>query len=72
MIRSKKSLQIVVVDDSDFTRKRIIETLEEEGFLVTGEANSAEKAIQIFKNTGGNLYLIDIVMPDSSGLECHH
>ncbi len=61
--------KIIVVDDSDFSRKTMIEILETEGFNVVGEANSAEKAIQIAQSTVCNLFILDIVMPDISGIE---
>lgn len=65
----KKKFKIVVVDDSDFSRKGIIEILEEEEFNIVGEANSAEQAIKIGSSTTPHLYIIDIVMPEVSGLE---
>lgn len=66
---AKKELQIVVVDDSDYSRKSIIKVLESEGFNVVGEADSAEKAGTIVRTVKSNLFLIDIVMPGVSGLE---
>ena len=65
-ISDKKELQIVVIDDSDFSRKSVIKALENEGFKVVGEANSAEQAAQIIRTLRPNLVLADIVMPDAS------
>ncbi|MDH5580302.1 MAG: response regulator [Bdellovibrionales bacterium] len=65
----KKSLQVVVVDDSEFTRKSIVDALEEQGIAVVGEANSAETAAKLLRTTSGNCYIIDIVMPETSGFE---
>ncbi len=64
-----KDFKIIVVDDSDFSRKTMIEILEADGFNVVGEANSAEKAIQVAQGTPCNLFILDIVMPDISGIE---
>lgn len=63
-----KTPKIVVVDDSEFTRQSIVDILQEEGFDVVGQAESAEKAAK-FLSTDANVYLIDIVMPQASGLE---
>ncbi len=65
----KQPLKILVIDDSDFIRRSIIEILTTEGFNVVGEAKSAEDAIQIAHTSKPNLILIDIVMPEISGLE---
>lgn len=65
----RKELKIVVVDDSAYSRKCIIKVLESEGFNVVGEADSAEKAAPIIRTANSNLFLIDIVMPEASGLE---
>lgn len=63
-----KDLKIVVVDDSDFSRNSIIEILEKNGFNVVGQASSANEAVPLL-GTGANLFLIDIVMPEVSGIE---
>ena len=62
-----QDLKIVVVDDSNISRQSIIETLKNNGFNVTGEAKSAEEAMPLLLS--GNLFLIDVVMPEVSGLE---
>jgi len=64
-----KDFKIIVVDDSDFSRKTMVEILETEGFNIVGEANSAEKALQVAMGTPCNLFIIDIVMPEISGIE---
>lgn len=66
----KKELYIAVVDDSDFTRKGIIETLEANNFKVVGEANSAEKAVGLIRHSPApNLFIVDVVMPEKGGME---
>lgn len=62
-------LRIVVVDDSDFSRRSIVETLENEGYNVVGQASSAEEGVALSSTTDANLFLIDVVMPERSGLE---
>ncbi len=65
----KIALKILVVDDADFSRKSIAEILTSEGYSVVGLAKSAEEAIQIAHTSKPNLFLLDIVMPEISGLE---
>ena len=69
MADDHEPLKIVVVDDSDYSRRVIVKTLEEEGFNVVGQTSSAEEAIKIVQSSKANLYIIDIVMPEVSGLE---
>lgn len=67
--RVRKDFKIVVVDDSNLSRRGMVEILESEEYDVVGEANSAEKAIEISSNIRPNLYIIDVVMPEVSGIE---
>lgn len=69
MAKRSDKLKIAVVDDSDFARKTVVEILESEGFNVVGTASSAEEGISLSATTEANLFLIDIVMPERSGLE---
>lgn len=62
-------LKICVVDDSDHSRLAAGKILENAGFNVIGLASSAEEALQITGTSEVNLYLIDVVMPDASGIE---
>ena len=62
-------LKIVVVDDSDFSRKNIINILEKEGFNILGQASSAEEGIKLSVTTDANLFIVDVVMPEKSGIE---
>ncbi|PIP92975.1 MAG: hypothetical protein COW00_03070 [Bdellovibrio sp. CG12_big_fil_rev_8_21_14_0_65_39_13] len=67
----KKSvvLNIVVVDDSEYSRKSVTEILEGAGYNVVGTASNAEEAVQLSATVNANLWLIDVVMPDVSGIE---
>jgi DNA-binding NarL/FixJ family response regulator len=68
-LRNSPFAKIAIVDDSDLTRKTIIEILEKEGLEIVGDANSAERALQLAATTPVNIFLIDVVMPDVGGLE---
>ena len=64
------NLKIIIVDDSEFSRRSVVEILEKEGFNVVGQADSAEKALQLFHTTSNvNLFIIDIIMPEISGID---
>jgi len=65
----KTSLSIMVIDDAELSRRTTVEILKNEGFNVTGQAASAEEAIQLTAQAPANLYLIDVVMPEVSGIE---
>lgn len=64
-----QDLKVVVVDDSDFSRKIIIKILKDAGIEVIGEANHAETALTVIKDKKPNVVITDIVMPDISGIE---
>ena len=65
----KNLFSIFVVDDSDFSRKMIIEILDKEGYKIVGEAASAEEAIKKSQSLQVNLFIVDIVMPEASGID---
>ena len=67
--RNHDKLKILIVDDSTFNRKTMVDILTFEGFNVIGQAASAEEALQITHALKPNLIFVDIVMPDISGLE---
>jgi two-component system, chemotaxis family, chemotaxis protein CheY len=67
--QKNQELRIAVVDDSEYSRKSIVEILEAEGYNVVGQASSAEEGISSGASTNANLYIIDVIMPERSGLE---
>ncbi len=71
-IKSKKRsghVKVLIIDDSDLSRRTVATILENEGFQVVGQAASAEQGIQQAYSSGANVFLIDVVMPGSSGIE---
>ena len=64
-----KNKPIMIVDDSEFSKRTMAKILKDNGFNVKAEAGSAEEAISILKNNHCDLFIIDIVMPETSGLE---
>lgn len=66
---NRAKFKIVVVDDSDFARRTIVSILEAEGFQVVGQGKNAEEAIKLAITTACDLMVLDVVMPELSGIE---
>jgi two-component system chemotaxis response regulator CheY len=66
---NKNETKIIIVDDSDFSRNIVSQYLIEEGYDVIGEAGNAKEALQLLKDRTPHIMLIDIVMPEISGIE---
>ncbi len=64
-----KDYRLLVVDDSDYARAQMTSLLTQAGFMVVGEASSAEDALRQVKEKKPHLVLMDIVMPEISGLQ---
>ena len=61
--------KILIVDDSDFSRSTISGMLDAPKFNIIGEAASAKEAINVLNDRKAHLCIIDIVMPEVSGIE---
>lgn len=65
-----QEFRIVIVDDAEFSRRTTAKILEDAGYNVIGNAGSAEEGLRVFGSFSGiSLFLIDVVMPGSSGFE---
>ncbi len=67
--KNLSSLNVLVVDDSDFSRNVISRIVGEAGFTVVAEASDATSALQLVKLKNANVVITDIVMPEISGIE---
>ncbi|MCB9094539.1 MAG: response regulator [Halobacteriovoraceae bacterium] len=65
----KKLFKIIVVDDSDFSRKQIINILEKNGFNVVANFGNAPETIQYLVAHDIDLAIVDVVMPKISGFD---
>ena len=62
--------RIVVADDHELIREGIKKLLElEDKFKIVGEASNGEEIIEVFNLFKPDLVILDINMPDKSGLE---
>ena len=61
--------RLMLVDDSDFSRSKLRTMLTQNGFNVVAEASSGGEAIKLIKEKKPHLVLVDVVMPEISGIE---
>lgn len=59
---------VLVVDDSEFMRRVIRNILEGGGHKVI-EARNSEDAVRTFSEQGADIITMDIVMPETDGIE---
>jgi CheY-like chemotaxis protein len=62
-------LRILIVDDSETTRRIIRAIVQSHEWTICGEAESGWDGISQFSALGPDLVLIDLAMPDLNGLE---
>lgn len=66
---SKNGAKILIVDDSDFSRKVISSYFDNSPHQVIAEVASAEDAMKILSEKQCNIAIIDVVMPEIGGIE---
>lgn len=60
---------ILVVDDASFMRMMVKDILTKNGFVVSGEAENGQKAIEKYKELSPDLVIMDITMPEMDGIQ---
>ena len=68
-IMSRVTLRAVVVDDNARFRDVVCRLLEAEGIAVVGQAADGAGALREVARTSPDVVLLDIGLPDASGLE---
>src|ERR1700740_3071313 len=69
-VMSEKRERVVIVDDHPLCRERLAELINQElDMEVCGEAEDAQQAIDLIRNTSPDLVIVDITLKGSSGLE---
>jgi two-component system response regulator AtoC len=63
-----RKIQVLVIDDDNLLRKLVTEQLSRSDFQAT-PAGSARDALQCLRETDFDVVLLDIMMPDMTGLE---
>jgi two-component system chemotaxis response regulator CheY len=62
-------LQILIVDDSEVTRRILATIVRSRHWAVCGEAEDGWSAIRKFQELRPDLVLLDLAMPDINGIE---
>ncbi len=60
---------IMIVDDSKFTRKMLSDILTEKGHQIVGEAENDEEAVELYERLKPDLVTLDIIMPEVEGTD---
>lgn len=63
------SRTVMIVDDSLFMRKILRGILAEKGYIVAAEAASGIEAMRNLHTNHPDIILLDIILPDSNGLD---
>jgi DNA-binding NarL/FixJ family response regulator len=62
-------IRVVVVDDHPMVREGLRSMLAGDGIEIVGEAASGAAAVQVVTDTGPEVVLLDLELPDMDGLE---
>ena len=66
---SLTDLRILIVDDSDTTRRILATIVRSRDWIVCGEAEDGRSGVKKFQELRPDLVLLDLSMPDINGLE---
>ena len=61
--------RILIVDDSYYMRTMLKNLLGDAGYEIVGEAPNGEEAINLAKSLNPDLVTLDVILPDTTGLE---
>ena len=65
-----KTLQILIADDHELVRKGLRAVLESQpGWKVCGEAINGRQAVELARQLGPDVIVLDVTMPELNGLE---
>ena len=66
----KRSLKLMIVDDSNIMRRRIERSQQFEELEVVGTAGNGLEALEMFRKTDPDMVTMDLTMPQMDGIEC--
>ncbi|KAF0817545.1 Chemotaxis regulator - transmits chemoreceptor signals to flagellar motor components CheY [Bacillus sp. ZZV12-4809] len=61
--------RILIIDDAKFMRVTLSTILKKAGHEIVGEGEDGKEAVDLFENLNPDLVMMDITMPEMSGLE---
>jgi AmiR/NasT family two-component response regulator len=68
LLVSKTPFHVVIAEDEALIRLDLREMLEEEGYVVAGEASDGETAVQLAEQLRPDLVIMDVKMPGLDGI----
>ena len=66
----RRSLKLLIVDDSNIMRRRIERSQQFEELQVVGTAGNGVEALELFRKTDPDMVTMDLTMPQMDGIEC--
>ena len=66
----RRSLKLLIVDDSNIMRRRIERSQQFEELQVVGTAGNGIEALEMFRKTDPDMVTMDLTMPQMDGIEC--
>ena len=69
-MNGKRSLKLMIVDDSNIMRRRIERSQQFEELQLVGTAGNGVEALELFKRTDPDVVTMDLTMPRMDGIEC--
>ena len=61
--------KVLIVDDSYYMRTMLKNLLADAGYEVVGEAPNGEEAVKLARSVNPQLITLDVILPDTTGLE---
>jgi two-component system, chemotaxis family, chemotaxis protein CheY len=66
----KRTLKLMIVDDSNIMRRRIERSQQFQDLELVGTVGNGLEALELFKKTDPDVVTMDITMPKMDGIEC--
>jgi two-component system chemotaxis response regulator CheY len=66
----KRSLKLMIVDDSNIMRRRIERSQTFDEIELVGTAGNGLEALEMFRKTDPDVVTMDLTMPQMDGIEC--
>jgi two-component system, chemotaxis family, chemotaxis protein CheY len=68
--KARRSLKLMIVDDSNIMRRRIERSQQFEELELVGTAGNGLEALELFRKTDPDVVTMDLTMPRMDGIEC--